>query len=57
MRTYILSMCNMKTKQYSRYQCQANSFSEAVEMAQKALNGLPHLATGQKEARHASFNS
>ena len=29
MRTYILSMCDMRTKKQTRFQCQASSFNEA----------------------------
>lgn len=58
MRTYILAMCDMRTKQYSRFQCQANSFKEAVEKAQKALNGgFPGFELGSENGgRYAPFN-
>jgi hypothetical protein len=58
MRTYILAMWDMRTKRYTRFQCQANSFNEAVEKAQKSLNGgFPGFAMGTANGgRHASFN-
>jgi len=46
MRTYILAMFNKQTKQYTRYQCQAYSFKEAVGKAQQALNGFPGFQDG-----------
>jgi len=51
MRTYILSMCDLRTKKQSRFRCQANSFKEAVGKAQKALNGFPGFATGSEGGR------
>jgi len=56
MRTYILSMCDMRTKKYCRFQCQASSFQEAVAMAQKTLNGGFPLSSG-KEVRHAAVHA
>lgn len=58
MRTYILAMCDMRTKQYSRFQCQASSFKEAIEKAQKSLTGeFPGFEKGAvKGGRYASFN-
>ncbi|MDX1296702.1 MAG: hypothetical protein R3260_00465 [Pseudomonas sp.] len=58
MRTYILAMFNKQTKEYTRYQCQAYSFNQAVQMAQKELNGFPGLAADKSEGgRHGSFNA
>lgn len=58
MRTYILAMFNKQTKQYTRYQCQAFSFNEAVDKAQKALNGFPGLQAGNAVGGgNVSFNA
>ncbi len=57
MRTYILSMCDMRNKKYTRYQCQASSFKEAVAKAQADLNGFPAFAGNDLGVRHASLNA
>lgn len=56
MRTYILAMFNKQTKAYTRYQCQAYSFKEAVAKAQEALNGFPGFAGTERGAAHASIH-
>ena len=57
MRTYILAMFNKQTKKYTRYQCQASSFKEAVAKAQADLNGFPAFAGNDLGVRHASLNA
>ncbi len=58
MRTYILAMCDLRTKKQTRYRCQANSFNEAVAKAQKAIAGFPNLPGDQSaEVRNGSFNA
>ncbi len=57
MRTYILSMCDMRTKKYTRYQCQASSFKEAISKAQEALNGFPGLVDNGKGVGNASLHA
>jgi len=57
MRTYILAMFNKQTKKYTRYQCQASSFKEAVVKAQADLNGLPDFAGNGREVSHAPIHA
>ncbi|WKL67262.1 hypothetical protein Q1Z72_00875 [Pseudomonas qingdaonensis] len=59
MRTYILAMFNKQTKQYTRYQCQAFSFKEAVLKAQQDLSGcLPGTQAGNAVGGgNVSFNA
>ncbi|SIR00327.1 hypothetical protein [Aquipseudomonas alcaligenes] len=57
MRTYILAMFNKKTKQYTRYQCQASSFREAVAKAQADLNGLQDFPSMGKGVSHAPIHA
>ncbi|WP_171011880.1 hypothetical protein [Pseudomonas sp. 2FE] len=57
MRTYILSMCDLRTKKQTTYRCQANTFSEAVTKAQKAISGFPGLSSGNNGGQsHAALN-
>jgi phosphopantetheinyl transferase (holo-ACP synthase) len=57
MRTYILAMFNKQTKKYTRYQCQAFTFKEAVAKAQEALNGFPGLVDNGKGVGNASLHA
>ncbi|ELQ8316816.1 hypothetical protein R2571_005702 [Pseudomonas aeruginosa] len=57
MRTYILSMCDMRTKKQTRFQCQASSFNEALRKAQQALNGFPGLQENGVGGRNVSINA
>lgn len=57
MRTYILAMFNKQTKKYTRFQCQASSFNEAVEKAQAHLNGLQDFQAGAKGVSHAPIHA
>lgn len=47
MRTYILALSDLRTKKLTRFRCQAKSFNEAVEMAQRAIKGFPNLPGDQ----------
>lgn len=57
MRTYILAMFNKQTKKYTRYQCQAFTFKEAVAKAQQALDGFPGLVDNGKRVGNASLHA
>jgi len=58
MRTYVLSMGYRRTSKRVCYYCQANSFSEAISKAQKAIPGFPNLPGDQAaEVRNGTVNA
>ena len=58
MRTYILALCDLRTKKLTRFRCQAKTFNEAVTLAQKAINGFPNLPGDRAaEVLHGTVNA
>lgn len=57
MRTYILAMFNKQTKKYTRYQCQASSFNEAVEKAQADLIRVLDFPSNGRRVSHAPVHA
>lgn len=56
MRTFVLSMSNRITKKQTTFRCEANSYNEAVEKAQKALGGSRRSSRNNGGFGYASFN-
>ena len=58
MRTYILSLVNLSTGKQASFRCEAASFSDALEQAEKAHPGIFSAlrSPNPEESKHAAFN-